>query len=80
MTARKYTSKISMATPLKQLQQILVERQLAGYIVPSQDPHQSEYTPEGDKRRAFISGFTGSMGTALVGTTQSYLWTDGRLG
>lgn len=35
-----------MSTPLKQLQQNLKDKNLAAYIVPSEDPHQSEYTPE----------------------------------
>ena len=53
--------------------------ELEAYIVPSSDAHGSEYLAEKDKRRSFISGFTGSSGTALV--TQSngaLLWTDGR--
>jgi Xaa-Pro aminopeptidase len=49
-------------------------------IVPSTDAHNSEYLAPQDKRRAFISGFDGSAGTALVGVSpgDSYLWTDGR--
>jgi Xaa-Pro aminopeptidase len=47
-------------------------------IVPSGDAHQSEYVASCDDRRAFISGFTGSAGTALVLQSQALLWTDGR--
>ena len=39
---------------------------LAAYIIPSTDAHSSEYVAECDKRRQFISGFTGSAGTAIV--------------
>ena len=39
---------------------------LAAYIVPSEDAHQSEYTAAQHKRRQFISGFTGSAGTAVI--------------
>ena len=48
------------------------------FIVPSQDPHFSEYVPTCFERRMFISGFTGSAGTALVTHDEALLWTDGR--
>jgi len=48
------------------------------YVVPSEDAHFSEYPSECDKRRAFISGFTGSAGCAVITTTKAYLFTDGR--
>ncbi len=46
--------------------------------MPSADPHQSEYLPECWKRRAWLSGFTGSAGELVVGRRQAGLWTDGR--
>ncbi|KAL4378489.1 hypothetical protein GQ457_02G039040 [Hibiscus cannabinus] len=48
------------------------------YIVPSQDAHQSEFIAECYMRRAYISGFTGSAGTAVVTKDKAALWTDGR--
>lgn len=48
------------------------------YIVPSEDAHQSEYIADVDKRREYISGFTGSAGTAIVTDNDAALWTDGR--
>ncbi|KAL0413106.1 UNVERIFIED_CONTAM: Aminopeptidase P2 [Sesamum radiatum] len=48
------------------------------YIIPSQDAHQSEFTSECYARRAYISGFTGSAGTAVVTKDKAALWTDGR--
>ncbi|KIY93943.1 X-Pro aminopeptidase, partial [Monoraphidium neglectum] len=48
------------------------------YIVPSEDPHMSEYAPGRFKRREFISKFTGSAGTAVITADQALLWTDGR--
>ncbi|MGL4108906.1 aminopeptidase P family protein [Clostridium sp. LP20] len=48
------------------------------YIIPSTDAHQSEYVPDYYKGRAYVSGFTGSAGTLLIGMTEAYLWTDGR--
>eukprot|EP00850_Spirogloea_muscicola_P025140 SM002279S07718 [mRNA] locus=s2279:28:1558:+ [translate_table: standard] len=48
------------------------------YVVPSEDPHQSEYSAECFGRRAWLSGFTGSAGTAVVTAGAAALWTDGR--
>lgn len=48
------------------------------YIIPSQDAHQSEFIAECYMRRAYISGFTGSAGTAIVTRHKAALWTDGR--
>ncbi|XP_010674747.2 aminopeptidase P2 [Beta vulgaris subsp. vulgaris] len=48
------------------------------YIIPSQDAHQSEFIAECFMRRAYISGFTGSAGTAVVTKDKAALWTDGR--
>lgn len=51
---------------------------IQGYIVLSEDAHQNEYISECDGRRAFISGFTGSSGIALITQNEALLWTDGR--
>ena len=48
------------------------------YIVPSEDPHMSEYPPDCHARREFISNFTGSAGTAVITRDAALLWTDGR--
>ncbi|GAB2279191.1 actin patch protein [Dionaea muscipula] len=47
-------------------------------VVPSEDYHQSEYVSARDKRRQFVSGFTGSAGLALITRNEARLWTDGR--
>nr|CAB3489946.1 unnamed protein product [Digitaria exilis] len=54
------------------------EPPLHALVVPSEDAHQSEYVSEQDKRREFISGFTGSAGLALITMEEALLWTDGR--
>uniref|UniRef100_F6W3N0 Xaa-Pro aminopeptidase 1 n=1 Tax=Ciona intestinalis TaxID=7719 RepID=F6W3N0_CIOIN len=54
------------------------DQPLKAIIIPSSDAHQSEYLVECDLRRAFISGFTGSAGTAVVTQSEAALWTDGR--
>lgn len=48
------------------------------YIIPSSDPHQSEYTPDRWKSRAWVSGFTGSAGTVIVTKDHVGVWTDSR--
>ena len=54
------------------------EHNLQGYIVPTADAHNSEYVRDVDKRREYISGFTGSAGTAVITMSHARLWTDGR--
>ncbi|GAN07442.1 aminopeptidase P [Mucor ambiguus] len=51
---------------------------LDAFVVPSEDAHQSEYTADCDNRRAWISGFTGSAGCAVVTKNDAALFTDGR--
>lgn len=63
---------------LASLRQKMQEHSLSAYLIPSSDPHQSEYLPENYKTREFISGFSGSAGTVLVTKDKAILWTDGR--
>lgn len=51
---------------------------VSAYLVETQDAHQSEYVADHDKRREWLTGFTGSAGTALVTSTRALMWTDGR--
>lgn len=48
------------------------------YLVPSDDFHQSEYVGDYFKAREYITGFTGSAGTAVITMDEVHLWTDGR--
>lgn len=48
------------------------------YLVPTSDPHQSEYLSEHWKARKWLSGFTGSAGMLIVTMDEAGLWTDGR--
>ena len=63
---------------LNALRRLLKHRRIDAYLVPSSDPHQSEYVPECWKRRQFLTGFTGSAGDALVTMKTAGLWTDSR--
>lgn len=47
-------------------------------VVPTEDPHGSEYVPAHWKTREWLTGFTGSAGTAVVTQEEAYLWTDSR--
>ena len=55
-----------------------VQDSIVAYIVPSCDAHDSEYLADVDQRRRYITGFTGSAGTAVVTSSKALLWTDGR--
>lgn len=63
---------------IKALQALMHEKKINAYIVPTADYHQSEYVGDHFKVRAFLTGFTGSAGTAVVTENAAYLWTDGR--
>lgn len=63
---------------LEKIRDIMNKNNINYYIIPSSDSHQSEYVADYFKGREFISGFTGSAGTLLIGHQDAYLWTDGR--
>ena len=63
---------------LQKLREQMAERNLAAYIVPTEDFHNSEYVGDYFKAREYLSGFTGSAGTLLVCRKEAFLWTDGR--
>ncbi|KAH8702372.1 putative Xaa-Pro aminopeptidase P [Talaromyces proteolyticus] len=69
---------IETSSRLARLRELMKQHKLDVYIVPSEDSHQSEYIAHCDARRAFISGFTGSAGTAVISTAAAALSTDGR--
>lgn len=60
------------------LRKVMAEKGIDAYVVPSADFHQSEYVGEYFKARRYISGFTGSAGTAVITQNDGGLWTDGR--
>ena len=63
---------------LEKLRAKMQEKGINIYIIPTADFHQSEYVGEHFKAREYITGFTGSAGTAVVSKTEARLWTDGR--
>ena len=63
---------------LQKLRAEMAKRNIDIYVVPTADFHESEYVGEHFKARKFITGFTGSAGTAVITMTEAVLWTDGR--
>lgn len=63
---------------IEQLRKVMKDKKIDYYIIPSADFHQSEYVGDYFKARQYITGFTGSAGTALITKEKSMLWTDGR--
>lgn len=60
------------------LRRWMKENALTAFVFPSSDPHNSEYVADHWKTREWISGFTGSAGTAVVTLHHAALWTDSR--
>lgn len=69
---------MNIAKRIEELRSLMKEKNMDAYIVPTADFHQSEYVGEHFKARKFITGFSGSAGTAVITTTEAKLWTDGR--
>ena len=67
-----------IAERLASLREVMREERLAAFIFPSTDPHNGEYVPDHWKSREWISGFSGSAGTAVVTMHSAALWTDSR--
>lgn len=63
---------------IAQLRDLMKEQEISVYIVPTADDHASEYIGDHYKSRQFITGFTGSAGTAVITQEEVGLWTDGR--
>lgn len=63
---------------LEKLRALMAERDIDAYLVPTSDFHESEYVGHYFKCREFITGFTGSAGTAVITRDKAALWTDGR--
>ncbi len=63
---------------ISKLREVMKEKEIFAYMIPSSDYHQSEYVGDYFKLREYMSGFTGSAGTLVVTMEEAGLWTDGR--
>ena len=68
----------TVRTRIDTLRQAMARNGLAAVIVPSSDPHLSEYLPDRWKGREWLSGFTGSVGTLVVTRDAAGVWVDSR--
>lgn len=67
-----------IAERIHQLRELMAEGRIDAYLVPTSDYHESEYVGEHFACRKYITGFTGSAGTALIMKDWAGVWTDGR--
>lgn len=63
---------------LEKLRKLMAKRRIDAYLIPTSDFHESEYVGEYFSCRKFMTGFTGSAGTAVVTADEAGMWTDGR--
>ncbi|RVE67470.1 hypothetical protein OJAV_G00103210 [Oryzias javanicus] len=69
---------VNTSLQLQHLREQMQSSSISAYIIPGTDAHMSEYIASRDARLAFMSGFTGSAGTAVVTQRKAVLWTDSR--
>lgn len=78
MEGETVMEKTTITQRIQALREEMAKRNLAAYIVPTEDFHGSEYVGAYFKVREYLSGFTGSAGTLLILRESAALWTDGR--
>jgi len=69
---------VALTARLSALREELARRKLTGFIVPRADQQQNEYVPPSDERLAWLTGFTGSAGLAMVLPQEAAIFVDGR--
>ncbi|MBY0613147.1 MAG: aminopeptidase P family protein [Beijerinckiaceae bacterium] len=72
------TDKAASKARLAALRREMVAQALDGFLVPRADEHQGEYVPACDERLAWLTGFTGSAGFAIVFAKSAFIFSDGR--
>jgi len=68
----------NVAPRLKSLRKQMAREKIDWYLVPHADEHQNEYLPTSAERLAWLTGFTGSAGFAVIGRKRAFLFVDGR--
>jgi Xaa-Pro aminopeptidase len=69
---------VALTARLSAFREELVRRKLTGFVVPRADQQQNEYVPPSEERLAWLTGFTGSAGLAVVLPSEAALFVDGR--
>src|ERR1700732_3342789 len=69
---------VALSARLSALREELTKRNLSGFVVPRADQQQNEYVPPSEERLAWLTGFTGSAGLAIVLADRAALFVDGR--
>jgi Xaa-Pro aminopeptidase len=69
---------VALSARLSAFREDLKRRKLTGFVVPRADQQQNEYVPPSDERLAWLTGFTGSAGLAVVLSSEAALFVDGR--
>ncbi|XP_063371796.1 xaa-Pro aminopeptidase ApepP-like [Cydia amplana] len=72
------SSALTAAERIAALRAVMDEHNIDAYIVPTADAHNSQYIAASDARREWLSGLSGSSGTAVVTRDHALVWTDGR--
>ena len=70
--------KTNISERIAALREAMKQHKIDAYIIPTSDPHMSEYPADCWKYREWISGFTGSAGTVIITADKAGLWTDSR--
>src|SRR5437764_3492085 len=71
-------SGVALTARLSAFREELVRRNLSGFVIPRADQQQNEYVPPSEERLAWLTGFTGSAGQAIVLTHEAAVFVDGR--
>lgn len=69
---------VALTARLAALREELARRKLTGFVIPRADQQQNEYVPPSEERLAWLTGFTGSAGLAVVLTDEAAVFVDGR--
>jgi len=69
---------VALSARLSAFREELARRKLTGFVIPRADQQQNEYVPPSEERLAWLTGFTGSAGLAIVLTREAALFVDGR--
>src|SRR5215213_9845176 len=71
-------SGVALTARLSAFREELARRNLSGFVIPRADQQQNEYVPPSEERLAWLTGFTGSAGQAIVLTHEAAIFVDGR--